>query len=120
MPNKTTPRWNRKAEIYRHFATSETKNKDLLDFSDKAKQEMFDFETYGKGNIDFQEIFYNKKINGYAYGKKMMDITISMWREDIPQGLLYKSELYSDGNFSHWWLKKVLKGIPQGRVLIDE
>lgn len=45
--------------------------------------------------------------NGYYYGKKYMDATCKMWREDIPKGLLFKSELYTDPTFPDWWLDRV-------------
>ena len=40
-----------------------------------------------------------------------MDITLSMWREDIGRGHLSKYELYKSGDFPHWWLDSVLKNI---------
>lgn len=53
--------------------------------------------------------------NGYLLGKKWMDVTISMWREDMPRGMgAFKWELYQDPFFGEykWWLDKVLKGMP--------
>ena len=50
-----------------------------------------------------------KPKNGYSLGKKWMDVTISMWLEDIDSGLLRRSELYEDEKFPHWWLDNVLK-----------
>ena len=75
-----------------------------LDFSDKAKEEAYLFESRGIGVKD-DSIFNQENINGFLYGKRMMDITVKMWKEDIPQGLLFLSELYSD--FPHWWLDKI-------------
>jgi hypothetical protein len=53
--------------------------------------------------------------NGYLLGKKWMDVSLSMWREDMPRGMgVFKWELYQDPFFKdhHWWLDKVLKGMP--------
>lgn len=47
--------------------------------------------------------------NGYALGKKWMNVTIAMWKEDIKHGLLFKEELYEDGNYPHWWLDSIFK-----------
>lgn len=42
--------------------------------------------------------------NGYLLGKKWMDVTIAMWREDMMKGILFKRELYRDEFFKdhHW------------------
>jgi hypothetical protein len=56
--------------------------------------------------------------NGYLLGKRWMDVTISMWREDMVRGMgVFKWELYSDPFFKdhHWWLDKVLNGMPGSR-----
>jgi hypothetical protein len=48
------------------------------------------------------------KDNGYYWGKKHMDVTIEMWKQDIKNGLLFKKELYEDENIPDWFLDKVL------------
>jgi hypothetical protein len=40
-------------------------------------------------------------------GKKWMNVTVAMWKEDIEQFNLRKYELYEDARFPHWWLDKV-------------
>lgn len=88
------------AELYKRFAGK----RKGLDFSVKAKKEMFKFESTGKGDIEIN-IFNEGKVNGYAVGKKLMDITITMWKEDVLKGLIYLFELYED--FPHWFINKV-------------
>ena len=46
--------------------------------------------------------------NGYFNGKRVMSITVQMWKEDIESRMLFKYELYEDGRFPHWWLDKIL------------
>jgi hypothetical protein len=110
-------RWLRMAEVYILF-TREKRIRWLpekkyevyeytpeLNFSEKAKEEAYLFESSGIGNLE-EKIFSDDKSNGYLYGKRMMDITVKMWKEDIPKGLLFLYELYND-KFPHWWLNKI-------------
>ncbi len=64
------------------------------------KVELFNSESYGTPVSDN---------NGYALGKKWMNVTIAMWIEDINKGLLFKCELYEDENLPHWWLDSIFK-----------
>ena len=48
-------------------------------------------------------------LNGFAVCKKRLDIAISMWKEDIVNGLLTKYELMQDG-YDKEWLDRVLYG----------
>lgn len=75
--------------------------RDCLDFSDDSLFDLYLFESQGKGTI--------KPDNGYAHGKKWLNVNIAMWKEDIVRGNLFKSELYEDPNLPHWWLDMVLK-----------
>lgn len=74
--------------------------KDCLDFSDEALVELYNYESYG-GQISPK--------NGFAVGKKWLNLNVSMWKEDIAQGYLFKHELYEDPKFPHWWLDGVFK-----------
>ena len=47
------------------------------------------------------------KDNGYYWGKKWMDLTIQMWKEDISKGLLFEFELYKDHDRD--WIHNILK-----------
>jgi hypothetical protein len=81
------------------------------DFSDAAAMEMYVFETTGQGPLR-SGLFSGDRPNGYAVGKKWMDATAAMWREDIRAGLLWRFELESD--YPGWFLDRVLAGARQG------
>ena len=99
-------KWRRMQEVYRHFSRGWTG----LDYSDNAALEMYVLETYGPS--EFRRMFGKYapgENNGYAVGKKWMDVTVAMWNEDIEKGLLFPFELYEDKDFAgwHWWLDKI-------------
>ena len=71
------------------------------DFTDEAKVELFNHESYGTPLTPH---------NGYALGKKWLNVQVAMWFEDMANGLLFKHELYEDPLFPHWWLDSVFKG----------
>ena len=98
--SKPTRRWLKKAELYKHFANG------TGDFSEKSAQEMFDYESTGKGDLG-SKIFTSSILNGYAYGKWLLDITVSMWKQGIKDGTLTLMELYQDKNYPYWWLNEV-------------
>ena len=87
------------AEMYKRFAIDEPG----MDFSEEAAQAMFDYESEGHGDLSLS-IFSNTR-NGYAIGKHWMDVTISMWKEDLVFGTLTKQELIQD--YPKWFLVKV-------------
>jgi len=76
------------SEDYRH----------CCDFSEPRMLELYYSESYGDP-ID--------NTNGYFVGKKWLNVTVSMWKEDIQKGLLFKQELYNDPRLPHWWLDKI-------------
>lgn len=84
------------AEVYKIFSKDW---EHCLDYSEAMLLEMFHSETHG------DTVSEN---NGYSVGKRYMDVTISMWKEDMEKGLLFRQELYDDPKFPHWWLDKVL------------
>lgn len=88
------------AEVYRIFSRHW---EHVLDFSDEALLNMYNNESYGTLN--------DLTNNGYAEGKKWLDVHVTYWREDIRSGMLSRSELYEDPLFPHWWLDRVLQGI---------
>lgn len=88
------------AEVYKLFARDW---KDCLDFSDEMMVELYNQESYGG--------FVSSK-NGYAVGKKWLNVMVTMWKEDIQQGYLFLWELYEDTAFPHWWLDMVFKDYP--------
>lgn len=102
-----THKFIKMCEVYKIFA----KDWDC-DFSDEAMQEMFIFESKGTGNIDISGFNATcKKPNGYAVGKKWLNVTVSMWFEEMA---LYgwftvMMRIYADRKFPHWWLNNTFK-----------
>ena len=74
--------------------------KDCCDFSEGMMLELYYAEAFG------DKVSQN---NGYYVGKRYMNLTIAMWKQDIEIGYLLKSELYNDETFPHWWLDKIFK-----------
>jgi hypothetical protein len=72
---KPTSKWLKKAEKYRELAKIAEQTGFKCDFSNEAANAMFNFESSGIGKIEYD--------NGYAIGKKWMDVQISMWIEDL-------------------------------------
>lgn len=89
--------WLEMSEIYRKFCPPEFEG----DFSEAAALEMFEHESKGVGRPSPR--------NGFAQGKKWMDVTVAMWRKDIMIGLLRKFELYED--YPRQWVDRVLAGV---------
>ena len=87
------------SEVYKIFAREW---EHVLDFSDEALLQLYNHESYG-GPVD--------RKNGYAHGKKWLNLCVTMWKEDIEQGLLFKHELYEKDHLPHWWLDSVLKDV---------
>jgi len=86
------------SEVYKHFSKDW---KHCLDYSEESLLELYISESYG--DVDC------KPTNGFYIGKKYLNLTVAMWKEDIRKHLLLKSELYDDPNLPDWWLDKVLK-----------
>ena len=82
------------AEIYKRFA----KDYSHCDFSGEAALAMYLHEN-GKPLPE------TDKPNGFAVGKKWMNVTIQMWKEDIQNNLLFVWELSKD--YPEWFLKKI-------------
>jgi len=70
-----------------------------MDWSDKALTQLYVYESLGKGSIEAN--------NGFALGKKMIDVALAQWKEDM-YITLFPFELYEDPNLPDWWLDKVL------------
>lgn len=92
-------------DIYRIFSKE---FEHFCDFSDESMVELYNSESFGT------EV---SELNGFYVGKKWLNVTVKMWKEDIEQGLLYKTELYKDEKFPEWWLDSVLKNIKQGYII---
>jgi hypothetical protein len=83
------------AEIYKRFAVGHPH----ADFGESAALAMFAHESTGAPLPD-------PRTNGYALGKKWMDVTIAGWKDEIPQMGLLVSELLADG-YPEWFLRRV-------------
>jgi len=90
---KPSKKWRRMADMYARFADDWPN----ADFSESAAIAMYEREN-GK------PLPKTDKVNGFALGKKWMEITLTVWREDIPNGLLFVQELLDDG-YPEWFLK---------------
>lgn len=81
-----------------------------LDFSDDALLSLYNHESYG--------LPLSPK-NGFAVGKQYLNVQVTMWREDLRRGWIFKHELYADDRFPHWFLDSVLDGLYNG-ITYDE
>ena len=104
--NGCSPKFLRMAELYKTFANDW---QDCLDFSDEMLVELYNYESYGGSRCHPK--------NGFAHGKKWLNLSVSMWKEDIEAGNLFKYELYEDVRFPHWWLDGVLVGMASGSAM---
>lgn len=84
------------ALIYRRFA----RDYHSIDLSNDAEMDMYQYETFG---IPLPK---RDKPNGFELGKKWMDVTIAMWKEDIRDQQLFVFELLDDG-YPDWFLKRI-------------
>lgn len=92
---KISPRWRRMAELYKRFA----KDYPRADFSEDAAMAMYLHESTGA-------LLPDPRTNGYALGKKWMDVTVAGWKEEIVSSGLTISELKEDG-LPDWFLDQV-------------
>ena len=95
MSAQISARWRRMADLYRRFAVDYKQ----ADFSESAALAMYLHESTGAAAPDL-------KTNGYAIGKKWLDVTVAGWREEIPALGLLVSELQADG-WPDWFLARV-------------
>jgi hypothetical protein len=87
------------SQLYRVFANDWVH---VLDFSDEALLSLYNHESYGTSLTPK---------NGFAVGKQYLNVHVTMWKEDIRAGILFKHELYEDPNFPHEWLNSILKDL---------
>ena len=97
---KITKKWMEMAYIYQKFVPNEP----CYDFGPISAEQMFLFESTGNPKLTLTDKI-DGKYNGYLVGKHWMDATIKMWREDIDNGLLHRTELLND--FPEWFLTKI-------------
>jgi len=98
--------------LYKRFAGGNN-----YDFSDKALEEMYKYETFGEGNIN-NSIFNTINLNGYFIGKKWLNLTVTMWLNDFqkPGWVHFLKDIYSDKSLPRWWLKKIFKNLIREKV----
>lgn len=94
-PKKIGKKWWRMAEMYKRFAAGY----ESADFSEAAALAMYLHESTGAPLPD-------PRTNGYALGKKWMDVTVSGWKEEIPQMGLLVGELRAAG-YPDWFLRRI-------------
>ena len=90
--------YKKMVDMYKHFA----RHLEQLDWSEEALEVMYTSESFGSPPPS--EV---PESNGYKQGKKWMDVTVSMWKEDFGSTLFVR-ELYEDSTYPHWWLDKVV------------
>lgn len=109
-----TKRFIKMCEVYKIFAD------DYCDFSQDAMKAMYEFETFGKGSISIDG-FNTSGLNpnGYAVGKKFLNITVSMWMDELKPFINGErnrthigwfntiSRIYHDKSFPKWWLDEI-------------
>ena len=100
-----TNRFKRMLPIYKRFATGGT-------FTAENAEELFLWESLGEGNLSTS--VFSGGTNGFAIGKRWVDLQVAEWKKDIASRLLFKHELYADW-YPHWWLDKVLTDKPYRR-----
>jgi hypothetical protein len=93
---KIGKKWMRMAEMYKRFAADYPR----ADFSESAALAMYLHESTGAPLPD-------PRTNGYALGKKWMDVTVAAWKEDIEQLGLLVSELQGEDGYPDWFLERV-------------
>lgn len=86
------------SEVYRTFGKDWAHTHD---FTDVSLVELYNSESFGT---------QVSPLNGFALGKKWLNVCVAMWKEDLEKGYLFKEELYQEG-FPHWWLDSVLKDL---------
>lgn len=93
------------ADMYKRFVPKDGSMR--LSFSKRAADQMFRWESKGKGNLHHGIFAFQKgRFNGFSVGKHWMDITIGMWKADkfILPGIT-RRELKQE--YPEWFLKKV-------------
>ncbi len=85
-------------EVYKHFSKDW---KHICNYNEESMLELFISESY-KG-------VKCKNNNGYYIGKRYLNVFVTMWINDIKNGVLFKEELYQDSNLPNWWLDKIFK-----------
>lgn len=95
------PKTIKRYELYKEFSLLDDWN-DRYEYTNEHMVELYQQESCGVTRCSDN--------NGFLNGKRVMSITVEMWKEDIESGLLFKYELYEDW-YPHWWLDSIFKEI---------
>lgn len=90
--------------LYKKFCVDQH----LYDWSDEALLVAYRWETRGEEDESLGGGIFDGSKNGYVAGKKWLGVQITMWIEDINDGILTKNELYEEMPEYKDWLKNVL------------
>lgn len=93
---RVSKKWRAMAEIYKRFSIAHQQ----ADFSEEAALAMYEHETHGR------PLAKGEKLNGFELGKRLMDVTVASWKEDIASRGLLVSELIEDG-YPEWFLERI-------------
>lgn len=85
-------------EVYKYFSRDWS---NWADYTEDSMLELYLSESYGDVQC--------KHNNGYYIGKRWLNVSVKMWKEDIEKGYLFKKELYNDPDIPNWWLDKIFK-----------
>lgn len=102
---RPTKKWLKQCESYKYFSKdwesccSYTEEDQRICFLQESQGYVY---PYTKRNED-------GKYNGYLVGKHWMDVNLSMWREDMKDGMLYQFELIEDPEIPDVVKKKIEK-----------
>lgn len=107
--HKVSPRFEKMSKLYVHFSKD---FKDFLDYSEKNKLDLFLSESYG-------DVQCNQN-NGYMWGKKWLNVNVTMWKEDIEKGLLTKYELFCDPSLPNEWLHQIFNHSKEYKEQIEK
>lgn len=97
------------SQLYRVFAQPwET----CIDLSDAALLSLYNHESYGT------TLSVN---NGFAVGKKWLNVQVAEWKKSIVEGTLCRAELYADEKYAnyHDWLDSILEDVWKGLLYDD-
>lgn len=104
-----TKKFREMCKIYEIFASDWD-----CDFSDEAMQEMYEFESFGRGTLSISGFNTSeKRPNGFAVGKKWLNVQVTAWlvekNQDSNFWRIIQPELYADKRYPHWWLNRIFR-----------
>lgn len=88
---KISRKYKERAAYYQKLASAHASN---LDFSEEALKKCFSWESSGSCSPGLR--------NGYMVGKKLFDLQVKSWKEDLLKKLLTAKELHDDPDLPSW------------------